>query len=62
MARDAEKQRQYVKKHQAEHLDEVRVRPPKGTKERWRAAAEKRGQSLQRFIIEAVEKEIWSGD
>ena len=53
--RDPEKQREYVRKHQGEKLDAVTVRPPKGTKERWRAAATKHGKTLQRFVIDAVE-------
>ena len=53
--RDPEKQREYVRKHQDEKLDAVTVRPPKGTKERWRAAAAKHGKTLQRFVIDAVE-------
>lgn len=54
----SEKQKDYVKKHQAEKLDEVKVRPPKGTKDRWRAAAERAGVSLQQYIIQAVEERI----
>lgn len=54
----SEKQKEYVKKHQQEKLDEIKVRPPKGTKERWRAAAEASGKSLQQFIIDAVESAI----
>lgn len=55
---DPEKNRAYVKKHIQDKLDEVKIRPPKGTKERWRAAAEAQGKSLQRFIIDAVETAI----
>ena len=51
----SDKQKEYVRKHQAEKLDEIKVRPPKGTKDRWRAAAEAEGKSLQQFIIDAVE-------
>lgn len=47
-----------VKKHQMEKLDDIRVRPPKGTKDRWRAAADQAGLSLQQFIIQAVEAVI----
>ena len=56
--RDPAKQREYVKKHQAEKCDQVVVRPPKGTKDRWKAAADAAGVSLQRFIIDAVEAKI----
>ena len=54
----SEQQKNYIKKHQAEKLDEIKVRPPKGTKERWRAAADALGVSLQRFIIDAVEAAV----
>lgn len=41
--------------------DEIKVRAPKGTRERWRAAAEAAGgKSLQRFIIDAVEAAVAS--
>lgn len=56
--RDAAKQREYVRRHQTEKLDEVKVRPQKGAKDRWRAAAERQGQSLQQYIIKAVEDRI----
>lgn len=55
--RDPAKQREYVRRH-SEKLDDIKVRPPKGTKERWRAEAEARGKSLQRFVIDAVGAEI----
>lgn len=53
-----DKQKEYVKKHQQEKLDEIKVRPPKGMKDRWRAVADARGVSLQRFIIDAVEAAV----
>ena len=51
----SDKQKEYVRKHQQGKLDEIKVRPPKGTKDRWRAAADAQGISLQQFIINAVE-------
>lgn len=56
--RDAAKQREYVRKYQAETVDRVTVRPTKGTKDRWREAADRQGQSLQQYIIRAVEDRI----
>jgi predicted DNA binding CopG/RHH family protein len=35
--------------------DDIRIRVPKGTKDRWRAKADSAGKSLQRYIIDAVE-------
>ena len=49
-------------KYLKEKTDDIRVRAPKGTKERWKAAADARGVSLQRFIIEAVEAAIRDGE
>lgn len=45
-------------KYMKEKLDDIKIRPPKGTKERWKAAAGRKGMSLQKFIIFSVEKEI----
>lgn len=44
----------------ANNLDRMSVAAPKGTKARWKAAAEVRGQSLNQFIVEAVEAEAES--
>lgn len=55
----SDKQKEYVKKHQREKLDDIKIRPPKGTKDRWRAAAEARGyKSMQQFIINTVDAVI----
>jgi predicted HicB family RNase H-like nuclease len=49
-------------KYLKEKTDSVQIRPPKGTKERWREAAEAAGVSLQRFIIDAVEAAVAATD
>lgn len=54
----SDKQKEYVKKHQQEKLDEIKIRPQKGTKERWKKAAEEKGISLTQFVIDAVEAAI----
>lgn len=46
----------------ANHLDRLSVAAPKGTKARWKAAAEERGQSLNQFIVDAVEADMVSPD
>ena len=38
------------------NYDRIEIKPPKGTKEKWQAKADASGKSLQRFIIDAVEK------
>lgn len=46
-------------KYLSEKTDSIQIRTPKGTKDRWRAAAEAQGyKSMQQFIIEAVEAAI----
>lgn len=40
--------------------DDVRLQVPKGTKTRWKAAADAEGKSLQGFIRDAVEAKIGS--
>lgn len=49
------------RKHITEKLDEIKVRPPKGTKDRWKAYADSKGLSLQKFIITSVEATIARG-
>lgn len=45
-------------KYLAENTDDIRIRAPKGTKSRWKAAAEAQGKSLTQFVIEAVGAKI----
>lgn len=57
----SEKQKEYAKKH-LEKLDEIKIRPVKGTKERWKTEADKANKSLNQFIIDAVEDAIKEGE
>lgn len=50
------------RKWDAANLDRLSVAAPKGTKARWKAAAEERGQSLNQFIVDAVEADMVSPD
>lgn len=45
-------------KYLQEKTDDIRIRTPKGTKERWKQAAEKKNVSLTQFVIDAVESAI----
>ena len=56
--RYTEAQKRSAKKWDAANLDRLSVAAPKGSKERWKAAAEERGQSLNQFIVESVETAI----
>lgn len=45
-------------KYLKEKTDSIQIRTPKGTKDRWKSAADKSGVSLNKFIVEAVESKI----
>ncbi|MBD9225512.1 MAG: hypothetical protein EGQ56_07955 [Clostridiales bacterium] len=45
-------------KYLKEKTDSIQIRTIKGTKDRWRSAAEAHNKSLNQFIVDAVEKEI----
>ena len=53
----SEKQKAYAKKY-LKKLDEIKVRVPEGTKDRWKQAAADRDKSLNQLIVDAVEAEI----
>lgn len=53
----SEKQKAYAKKY-LEKLDEIKVRAPKGTKDRWQQAATDRNKSMNQMIVDAVEEEL----
>lgn len=53
-----EAQKKASLKYMAEKTDDIRLRVPKGLKEKYRKEAEKRGASMTQFIINCVEKEI----
>ena len=45
-------------KYMSEKTDDIRLRDPKGLKDKYKSEAEKRGISMTQFIINCVEKEI----
>ena len=49
-------------KYLKEKTDDIRVRAQKGTKDRWKVAAEAADKSLQQFIIDAVEAAMAAQD
>lgn len=53
-----EAQKKASMKYISEKTDDIRLRVPKGLKDKYRAEAEKRGISMTQFIINCVEKEI----
>lgn len=53
-----ESQKKASIKYLQEKTDDIRIRVPKGTKERWKEEAAKRDKSLNQLIVDSVEKEI----
>ena len=51
---------EYVVAYQRDHYDTIKIRIPKGERDRWKAAADTHGQSLNSFVIETVEARIES--
>ena len=45
-------------KYLQDKTDDIRIRTPKGTKDKWKEAAERQGKSLNQFIFDTVENEI----
>ena len=45
-------------KYMHDKTDDIRLRLPKGTKDRWKAAAEVVGVSMTKFVQDAVESVI----
>lgn len=45
-----------IKKYIAEKTDDIRLRVPKGTKDRWKEYAESQGISLTKFVVQMVEE------
>ena len=62
MSNYTEAQKRATAKYKKEKMDDVHVLIKKGARERWKAEAEKRGKSLNRFIIDTVEAEIARDD
>ena len=53
-----EAQKKASMKYLQEKTDDIRIRTPKGTKEKWKEAAGRHGKSLNQFIFDTIENEI----
>jgi predicted HicB family RNase H-like nuclease len=51
-------QKRAIEKYLNERTDDIRIRAPRGLKEKWREAATKRGISMTQFVIACVDKEL----
>lgn len=57
-----EAQKKAALKYMQDKTDDIRLRLPKGTKDRWRAAAEHAGVSMTKFVQDAVEAAVDAQD
>jgi predicted HicB family RNase H-like nuclease len=48
-------------KYISQKTDDIRLRVPKGLKDKYKYEAEKRGISMTQFIVNCVEKELKNG-
>lgn len=53
-----EAQKKASMKYLKDKTDSIQIRAPKGTKDKWRKAAEANGKSMNQFIVETVEEKI----
>ena len=56
----SKKQQACVARYMQAHYDEIKMRVPKGEKDRLKSIAESQGKSLNQFIVDAVETAIAS--
>ena len=58
MSKYTAKSKEYTAQYVKEHLDEIKIRVPKGRKEVYKAAASSVGKSLNQFAVDSMENEI----
>lgn len=46
------------KKYMLENVDKITVQVPKGTKDKWREAADAAGVSMNKYVIQAVNRRM----
>ena len=51
-------QQKAVAKYTKENYDEIKLRVPKGDKDKYKSAAEAEGKSLNQFIVDCIEDKI----
>lgn len=58
MAKYSEAQKRAVAKYNAKAYDEIKIRVPKGDKDKFKAFAESQGKSLNQMIVELMIREM----
>lgn len=53
-----EAQKRAAIKYISEKTDDIRLRLPRGTKDRWKEAAAKAGKSMTAYVNDAVDRQI----
>ena len=53
-----EAQNRATQKYVKEHLEDIKLRVPKGSREKYKQAAKDRGYSLNQFAIQAMDEKI----
>lgn len=53
-----EAQKKAAIKYMQDKTDDIRLRLPKGTKDRWKAAADAAGVSMTKFVQDVIEEAI----
>lgn len=54
----SEAQKRATAKYMKANLEDIKIRVPKGQRERYKAAAELAGKSLNQYIIDLIENDI----
>lgn len=54
----SEAQKRATTKYMKANLDDIKIRVPKGTRERYKAHAESKGKSLNAYIVDLIEADI----
>lgn len=61
MSTYTESQKKAIIKYISEKTDDIRLRLPKGTKDKWRTAAAKEGKSMTQFVADLINNYIDNG-
>lgn len=58
MSKYSDKQKEHTMNYIKNNLDEIKIRVPKGNKDKYKALAEKNGMSLTQLIVSLLEEKM----
>lgn len=58
MTRYNDRQNKHAQKYIAANYDDIKIRVPKGERDKYKAHAEKRGKSLNQLVIDLLDEDI----